>query len=556
MRRSVGIAGSTLLLLWVTTGVVRVLATAPTYTVEDLGTTTDGYVPSVTGINANGQVSGTAATALGQRPVRFTSGVGFEYLAGVDTTAGVGNAINDIGEVAGYTVTSAGQRAYSTGAGTLTFVAPAAGGTLTFGWGINALGVIAGYANTSAGLRAFRDTPGAPLEVLPTLGGNTLGFGINDNGQVVGASANSTNVQHAFRANPDGTIDDLGSLSTTGGSIATAIDKSGDVVGRAFTPSGVSHAFRYTDHMQDIDTLGTTFSSATAVSGPITVGTFTAANNTSHAFMHTFADGMVDLNTRIPTDSGWVLMSATGVNSNGQIVGMGLLNGVQRAYRLTPDVPKDTTPPVISGISATPASIWPPIGNMVTVTISVSATDDVDPAPACSLTGISGGPSSDESVTGPFTGSVKAVGGRTYTFTASCSDASGNTSASSVDVQVPPDVTAPKITSLSVTPSIIWPPNGSMTPVAISAGAADDVDPAPTCALSGITATEPSTADWTITGPFSATVRAKKNSDGSAKVYSLAVTCADFSGNTRTGIVTVSVTHLTGVANTAVKGKK
>jgi probable HAF family extracellular repeat protein len=209
---------------------------------------------------------------------------------------------------------------------------------------------------------------------------------------------------------------------------------------------------------QDIDTLGTTFSNATAVSGKVTVGTFTAADGSSRAFAHTVADGMIDLNTRIPADSGWVLTSATGVNSKGQIVGMGFHDGVQHPYRLTPDNPADTTPPVIRSISATP--------------------------------------------------------------------------------------------------SVIWPPNGSMVPVAVSVSATDDVDPSPVCALISITATEPSTADWAITGPFSATVRAKKNTDGSAKVYSLAVTCADSSGNTSAGTVNVTVDHDPGLANTAIKGKR
>src|SRR5512142_2456570 len=108
MRRCVAIAGSTLLLVWLAFGISHLAATAPTYTVVDLGTTSDGYVPSVTGVNSNGQVSGTANTSAGQRPVRYTSGVGFEYLAGVNTAAGTGNAINANGEVAGYTLTSAG----------------------------------------------------------------------------------------------------------------------------------------------------------------------------------------------------------------------------------------------------------------------------------------------------------------------------------------------------------------------------------------------------------------------------------------------------------------
>ena len=48
-------------------------------------------------------------------------------------------------------------------------------------------------------------------------------------------------------------------------------------------------------------------------------------------------DGVaIDLNSRI-TASGWLLVSATGINDVGQIVGTALRGGVRRAYLLTPD---------------------------------------------------------------------------------------------------------------------------------------------------------------------------------------------------------------------------
>ena len=55
------------------------------YTVEDLGTI-DGLVPTVTGINASGQVSGFV-TFPGDEPrdtraVRYTNGLGWTYLPG------------------------------------------------------------------------------------------------------------------------------------------------------------------------------------------------------------------------------------------------------------------------------------------------------------------------------------------------------------------------------------------------------------------------------------------------------------------------------------------
>lgn len=45
---------------------------------------------------------------------------------------------------------------------------------------------------------------------------------------------------------------------------------------------------------------------------------------------------MVDVNTLLPANSGWVVQSCTGINDNGQICGNGLHNGLPRAFVMTP----------------------------------------------------------------------------------------------------------------------------------------------------------------------------------------------------------------------------
>jgi probable HAF family extracellular repeat protein len=45
---------------------------------------------------------------------------------------------------------------------------------------------------------------------------------------------------------------------------------------------------------------------------------------------------MINLQTQIPADSGWVLQQAYSINDRGQIGGFGLHNGQIRAYLLTP----------------------------------------------------------------------------------------------------------------------------------------------------------------------------------------------------------------------------
>ena len=65
------------------------------------------------------------------------------------------------------------------------------------------------------------------------------------------------------------------------------------------------------------------------------VGESTDADEVDHAIL--VDNGMViDLNERIPADSGWVLLFADGINERGQISGTGLLNGEVRSFLLTP----------------------------------------------------------------------------------------------------------------------------------------------------------------------------------------------------------------------------
>jgi len=56
---------------------------------------------------------------------------------------------------------------------------------------------------------------------------------------------------------------------------------------------------------------------------------------------------MQDLNTLIPADSGWELISAVAINSSGQIIGTGIINNQTRAFLATPDTP--TPPPDSDG---------------------------------------------------------------------------------------------------------------------------------------------------------------------------------------------------------------
>ena len=75
------ILGGLTALLLVVPSAHRLGAEAPLYTVQDLGTI-DGVAPTVTGINASGQVSGFVRGATGVRAVRFRGAAADEKRGG------------------------------------------------------------------------------------------------------------------------------------------------------------------------------------------------------------------------------------------------------------------------------------------------------------------------------------------------------------------------------------------------------------------------------------------------------------------------------------------
>jgi hypothetical protein len=94
------------------------------------------------------------------------------------------------------------------------------------------------------------------------------------------------------------------------------------------------------------------------------------------------------------------------------------------------------------------------------------------------------------------------------------------------------------------TPNVPWPPNGKMVPVTISVTVADDSDPAPACAITGVTSNEPlDVSDSTLTGPLSVSLRADRNGLGTGRSYSIAVTCTNASHLSATAVVSVAVPH-------------
>jgi len=102
------------------------------------------------------------------------------------------------------------------------------------------------------------------------------------------------------------------------------------------------------------------------------------------------------------------------------------------------------------------------------------------------------------------------------------------------------DTTAPVISNITASPSVLRPANGKMVPVALTVTAADAVDPAPKSKITGVTCNQSAAGDWQITGDLTVNLRAKR-SGGGARVYTISVACTDASSNIATGSVNVTV---------------
>jgi probable HAF family extracellular repeat protein len=96
--------------------------------------------------------------------------------------------------------------------------------------------------------------------------------------------------------------------------------------------------------MQNLGALGAEGDSAAlAINASGLVVGYAAAPQGQHAFLYN-GQTMLDLNNLIPSNSGWTLIKATGINDAGQIVGIGGYNGAAAGFLLTPSCSQPVRP--------------------------------------------------------------------------------------------------------------------------------------------------------------------------------------------------------------------
>jgi probable HAF family extracellular repeat protein len=327
----------------------------PAYTIVDLGVLTSRFASYGTAINNQGQVVGycTDGSAPQNEKVAFIY-TGFSQ--GGQTLAIQSNFSL---VTAAYSINAASQLTgtmQQQGSGTVGFfydylndpvltVDGTLGGNSATGFGINDNGTVVGTALTNGTFQAFQSFGSATYD-LNIPGTASAAYSINDSGQIVGYTV-TNGVTNAFLVTPVTTNGVTASTNLVGflpggtNSIAYAINQLGDAVGSSVMTNGFPHAWFMSSggSMVDLGAPNNMFgATAYGLNGfDQVVGTAIAGNGATHAFLYSIGT-TYDLNDLIPYEetNTWTLIEARGINDSGAIVGTGRIAGQTHAFLALP----------------------------------------------------------------------------------------------------------------------------------------------------------------------------------------------------------------------------
>lgn len=341
------------------------------YVVTDLGVLPGTTLSVATGLNDRGDIVGYCSGAARNSQIACAWHNGAirslgKFSGGIYSYA---NAVNGRGVVVGDGDTGNYRpQSWVAGPSRLINIFPNNGGN-THAIAINDLGVICGnYTKSLSGNvsswkpalwtvdpkdpRKYRTTV-LPILVGPNptfagTGATTTAF--NQSGQAAGYAQNEVMGQHACFWNNDAahSIVDLGVFPGDWSSLGWSMNDLGQVAGESHPPFGSRPVIWNSDPAHTPFELpllaGDNYGSANAVNnlgqaiGSSAYGV-PGTWNIGPARLVVWRDGGVfDLQASLDptTGAGWSLLTATAINNSGQIVGLGVHNGLNRAYLLTP----------------------------------------------------------------------------------------------------------------------------------------------------------------------------------------------------------------------------
>jgi probable HAF family extracellular repeat protein len=326
---------------------------SPIYTLADLGTL-GGSSAMGTGVNIFGQSAGTLTTVGG-----FTDAFGFassgstNLTAGSSSIAGQANAINNAGQIAG--TQQIGGQMYATVWNN--GVATTVGSAGSYGLAINNSGEVGGMLINYGMGNAFVSQNGTVIDLGTFDGGYWSSvYGLNDDGQAAGSGITSNGTFRGFIWTPGQGYSVLGTLGGSN-SYAMAINNSGTAVGTAQVSSGYTHAFESNGGgLTDLGTLGGMSSYAYGINNLGNVVGYSLTSNWAQNGFLEEGGVMYDINALLIDAPGWTIIALYGINDSNQVVGVGVLNGIEHAVLLTdpPAAPGTTTISNTNTSSSTP----------------------------------------------------------------------------------------------------------------------------------------------------------------------------------------------------------
>jgi len=325
-------------------------ASAQRYSIADIGSlsTDPSHGVRAFEINNRGQVHGEndlpAPPGQGKINAYWWNGHAQEKIYPLAPALSFGGSMNDAGQCVGYSTTALGDlHAHFWESGTTQDVHV---GPLSFSKAtdINVDALLCGtYSVFIPGyiVSQFRpyvsDTQGNWLDIGTFGGGGGYAHGLNDHMHVIGTAKDGNESMRPFLWNPSTGMQDLGDFG--GFTTPRDLDNFDRVVGVSANPAGEYRAFLWQmGVINELPTLGGSAGDAKAINDHgVVVGNSTDSWEVQCATLWPGGTaGPVKLQDAIRPGTSWVLTGASGINELGEICGTGKLNGIQRAYRLTP----------------------------------------------------------------------------------------------------------------------------------------------------------------------------------------------------------------------------